>query len=381
MTIPISHENQGLMNATLFLNNSSLISQMTELFIFLAALMFIDGNTLMPPPGKSDHQDLTYYLTSDGVRSHIQTPREWEMRQKQILSGIQQAMGPLPDLRKRVPLKTQILEEQRLGTLIRRKIRYRSDDLDYITGYLFLPVKLTPAVPAVLCLQQTNRDGSTETAGINGNPDLAYALHLAQRGYVTLAPDYPGFGESKYDFSSSSSFSSGSMKAIWDNLRSIDLLQSLTEVDPTRIGCIGHSLGGHNAMFTAAFDPRIQVIVSNCGFTRFHRDDVPSWSGPRYMPRIATQFENNPDLVPFDFPEIIALFAPRPFLAIAAIKDHDFDYRGVQESLDAARLVYRVFHREMHLQAFYPNTDHGFHHQARQKAYAFLDFYLKHIPP
>jgi len=368
------------MNATLFLNNSSLISQMTELFIFLGTLMFVDGNTLMPLPGKSDHQDLTYYLNSDGVRSRIQTPREWEMRQKQILSGIQQAMGPLPDLRKRVPLRMQILEEQRLGALIRRKIRYRSDDLDYITGYLFLPVKLTQAVPAVLCLQQTNRDGSTEAAGINGNPDLAYALHLAQRGYVTLAPDYPGFGESKYDFSSSSSFSSGSMKAIWDNLRSIDLLQSLTEVDPTRIGCIGHSLGGHNAMFTAAFDPRIQVIVSNCGFTRFHRDDVPSWSGPRYIPRIASQFENNPDLVPFDFPEIIALFAPRPFLAIAAINDHDFDYRGVQESLDAARPVYRVFHREMYLQAFYPNTDHGFYHQARQKAYAFLDFYLKHTP-
>ena len=99
------------------------------------------------------------------------------------------------------------------------------------------------------------------------------------------------------------------------------------------------------------------------------------------MPRIATQFENNPDLVPFDFPEIIALFAPRPFLAIAAIKDHDFDYRGVQESLDAARLVYRVFHREMHLQAFYPNTDHGFYHHARQKASAFLAFYLQHIPP
>ena len=39
-----------------------------------------------------------------------------------------------------------------------------------------------------------------EAAGIDGDPNLAYALHLARRGYVTLAPDYPGFGESRYDF-------------------------------------------------------------------------------------------------------------------------------------------------------------------------------------
>ena len=29
---------------------------------------------------------------------------------------------------------------------------------------------------------------------------------------------------------------------------------ALPEVDAERIGCIGHSLGGHNTMFTAVFD-------------------------------------------------------------------------------------------------------------------------------
>ena len=67
-------------------------------------------------------------------------------------------------------------------------------------------------------------------------------------------------------------YNSGSMKAIYDNIRAVDLLVSLKEVDADRIGCIGHSLGGHNTMFTAALRAAHQsALVTNCGFTRFHK--------------------------------------------------------------------------------------------------------------
>jgi hypothetical protein len=36
-----------------------------------------------------------------------------------------------------------------------------------------------------------------------------------------------------------------------------------------RIGCIGHSLGGHNSLFTAVFDSRIKIVVTSCGFDAF----------------------------------------------------------------------------------------------------------------
>ena len=39
------------------------------------------------------------------------------------------------------------------------------------------------------------------------------------------------------------------MKAIWNNIRAIDVLEAMPEVDRDRIGAIGHSLGGHNALF------------------------------------------------------------------------------------------------------------------------------------
>jgi pimeloyl-ACP methyl ester carboxylesterase len=122
----------------------------------------------------------------------------------------------------------------------------------------------------MLCLHQTTRIGKDEPAGLGGRPTLHYAHELASRGYVCVAPDYPSFGDYPYDFRKASDrYASGSMKAIWNNLRALDLLETLEEVDPDRIGCIGHSLGAHNAIFTAVFDLRIRAVVSSCGFTAF----------------------------------------------------------------------------------------------------------------
>jgi hypothetical protein len=134
-------------------------------------------------------------------------------------------------------------------------------------------------------------------------------------------------------------------------------------------------------MFTAAFEPRLRVLVSSCGFTRFHKDDLPSWTGPRYMPRIARVYKNNADLVPFDFPEVIGTFAPRPFLVCAAVHDDDFEVSGVRDSIASARAVYDLFGKPDHLQAYYPNSKHDFPDDARRVAYEFLDRHLKGTRP
>jgi hypothetical protein len=146
---------------------------------------------------------------------------------------------------------------------------------------------------------------------------------------------------------------------------------------PSGSAAWGIRLGGHSAMFTAAFDPRLRVIVSSCGFTRFHRDDVPSWTGRNYMPRIAAVYGNDADRVPFDFPEIVAAFAPRPFLACAATRDSDFDVTGVRETIEAAGRIYDLFSRRADLRAVYPDAEHSFPADARQAAWEFLDRHLK----
>ena len=52
-----------------------------------------------------------------------------------------------------------------------------------------------------------------------------------------------------------------------DDSRCVDYLLSRTDVDGTRIGCVGQSGGGYRSHFLAALDPRIRASVSSCWFT------------------------------------------------------------------------------------------------------------------
>jgi pimeloyl-ACP methyl ester carboxylesterase len=337
------------------------------------------------PPAYEGHQDLLYYLDDQGQQQPVDSIEDWEKRRAHVVAHMESVMGKLPRPVDPVPLnaighETVLLE----NGLVRKHITYHTDRTDQrIAAYLFIPRHAEgEKLPAMLCLHQTTKPdvGKREVSGMGGNPNLHYAVHLAERGYVTLAPDYPSFGESAdYDFEVDE-YISGTMKAIYDNIRAVDLLQSRPEVDGERIGVIGHSLGGHNSMFTAVFEPRIKVIVSNCGFTRFHKyyeGKLKGWTSARYMPLIDSRHHNNPDEVPFDFTEIVGAFAPRPFLASSPLHDANFEVSGVQDVIEAARPIYVLYKAEKNLKANYPACEHDFPPEVREVAYSFIDKHLK----
>jgi len=182
-------------------------------------------------------------------------------------------MGKLPE-QSSAPLDLRTVDEESVGGVKRRKITFVSELIagkaDRVSAYLLIPegASRSRKAAAVLCLHQTTRLGKGEPAGLGGKPDLHYALELARRGYVALAPDYPNFGGYAFD-PYANGYASATMKGIVNHRRAIDLLQSLPEVDSARVGVIGHSLGGHNALFLAAFDDRAKAIVTSCGFTSF----------------------------------------------------------------------------------------------------------------
>ena len=334
-----------------------------------------------PAPEYAEHQDLLYYLDAEGRRQPVDSVSDWEIRRRHVLEHAQRVMGPLPRPREPVPLDVNVVETERVGALTRKKLVYHTDSAERtVSAYLLLP-EIAPGekAPAILCLHSTQPRGKGEPVGLSERESRHYALHLAERGYVTLTPDYPSFGEYEYDFAADD-YISGTMKAIYDNIRAVDLLQSLPEVDPERIGCIGHSLGGHNAIFTAVFEPRIKAVVSNCVFTRFHKyygGNLKGWTSARYMPLIAEKYGNNPDRVPFDFTELVAALAPRPFLASAPLHDDNFEVSGVRDVMAAAQPIYAIYGKPDHLQANYPDCAHDFPPEAREVAYGFLDRYLK----
>ena len=233
-------------------------------------------------------------------------------------------------------------------------ITYASEPGSRVPAYLLIPKAVLRGdgrrAPAVLCLHGTdNVVGHGIVVGLGSRPNRQYASELAERGYVTLAPNYPLLAKYQPDLKALG-WESGTLKAVWDNIRGLDLLESLPYVKPGGFGAIGHSLGGHNSVFTAVFDERIKVVVTSCGldsFLDYYGGDekvwLPEkgWTQTRYMPRLAG-YRGRLAEIPFDFHELIGALAPRHVLIIAPLKDHNFRAESVDRIVAAARPVYRA---------------------------------------
>lgn len=336
-----------------------------------------------PAIAYSDHSNLLIVRDANGGERPVKTPEDWAERVSHIKAGMQQVMGALHDTSRWEPLNVEVVSEEKTPNYLRRKVRFTPEIGDRVPAWLLIPNELSVngSAPAMLCLHQTTKIGKDEPAGLGGLPSLHYAHELAGRGYVCLVPDYPSFGDYEYDFTKHGAVrASGSMKAIWNNMRAVDLLETLPQVNKDRIGVIGHSLGGHNALFSAVFDDRLKAVVSSCGFTPFHDyygGKVAGWTSDRYMPRIRDVYQNNADRIPFDFYEVIAAIAPRGVFSNSPLKDSNFDIGGVRKAMAKAGEVYALLKAEKNLTLVTPDVPHDFPEAERQAAYAWLDSLLK----
>jgi len=338
----------------------------TKIFLMALALVFVDFHVSM----------CTSLAKEDGV---VTSSEAWRIRRRQILRDMEEVMGRMPNPSRKVSLDMEILEEVEYPSYLLRNIRFSVEKEDRLPAFLLIPRQGFGPWPAMLCLHQTLQEGKAEPAGLAGHENLHYGKELAKRGYVVLAPDYPNFGEYFMD-PYVQGYASATMKGIWNHSRAIDLLESLEEVDPLRIGCIGHSLGGHNSLFLAAFDERVRAVVTSCGFTSFpkyYQGDLTGWSHKGYMPRVASDFDKDPSKIPFDFSDILCSLAPRPLFIHAPVHDSNFDVSGVKDCVKAAQAVYDLHGKPVHLVAIYPDGGHDFSPEGRSEAYAFLDRHLR----
>lgn len=340
-------------------------------------------------PERIQHQDFTTMLVPQGnsfAEQPIASALDIGTRRHQIQRQMEAVMGPLPQSERRVPLDVEIESIDTADKYTRIKLTYVPEADDRVPAYLLIPHELKSQAPAMLCLHPTHFElGKSQLLGLGGKPSRFYAHELAERGMVCLVPDYPGFGEYKYDFlTQGSGYASGSMKAIWNNIRALDLLESLPCVKPDAIGCIGHSLGGHNALFTAAFDVRVRAVVSSCGFNAFedyYGGNLKGWTSDRYMPRIASRYGSDPKRMPFDFPEVLLAIAPRPIFVNAPIDDANFAVTGVRKCEAAIAPVYTLLGKNDDSLSFnYPDAEHDFPDEVRATAYDWLEKQLGKAP-
>jgi len=165
------------------------------------------------------------------------------------------------------------------GAFTRYYIDYPSDGLT-ITGIMQAPRQTGPFPVIILNHGYIPRDqywSGADTASAAG--------YLNSRGYLTIAPDFRGWGESD---TANSFFSTGQLI---DVLNLISALPSLPEADFERVGMWGHSMGGGVAMKAITVDPRIKAAVLYAPVSADDAEVMAHW-GPGCEPDQPYRLDN-----------------------------------------------------------------------------------------
>jgi len=343
------------------------------LFFSICCAAEMDSSYQRLPP-----DNLLVYYNQKGEVVRVKSKADWLKRRASIIEGMQVIMGPLPGREKRCPLDVTVVEEVDHGSYVQRFVTYASEPGSRVPAYLLIPKAAMThhkRLPGVLALHPTEmQQGHRVLVEQIRDYYPPYARELAERGFVVLAPAYPLMANYQPNLAALG-YQSGTMKAIWDNIRALDLLESLPYVKRGNFGAIGHSLGGHNSIFTAVFDSRLKIVVSSCGFDSFQeymRGNIKGWTSDRYMPKLSA-YTNRLAEIPFDFYELIGALAPRNVYISAPLGDANFRWSSVDAIVQAAVPVYKLYGVEDHLRVDHPECDHKFPEPIREKAYQLLE--------
>ena len=295
----------------------------------------------------------------------------WDENRRRIERLWTEFLGEVPS--ERPPLNGRVLDEEQAPTFLRQRITYEAEPGVPVEAYLLVPKEGKRPFPAMVVFHSTVDYTIRQPAGLEGPSDKHIGVHLAERGYVALCPqnyiwDYGGlkWADAVAKVRRDHPDWKGMTKMIWDGMRAVDYLCSLDYVDKKRIGCIGHSLGGKEALFLPAFDPRIKVTVSSEGGIGL---SFSNWEAEWYL---------GPDIRKPDFPlendQVLALIAPRPFLLLggdSADGDKSWPY------ILSVKPIYGLLGASEAIAFFNHKQGHAYPPEAQKRAYGWIDHWLK----
>lgn len=306
-------------------------------------------------------KDLTYPLAWGN--SSIRNFKKWKKAARQKVFDCMLAPPPAPLASS--PLTT-LYEEHRNGYTA-RKIVMRLSRYYSVPAYVLIPDGEGP-FPAINVLHDHGahlyigkekvvrplscedstviRDADEWVAGYGGQ---YLGDYLAQHGYVVFAADAPMWGErgqkegpkrEKYDIIAGNMMMYGvdlSAYMIYDDISGTEFLAQMPEVDATRIGCTGWSMGAYRAWMLAALSDRIKAAASVCWLTT--TDEQLSFKYSR------TENGGFANCLPglrrwLDYPHIASIACPKPMLFINGSQDKLFPVAGVEK---AFRIMHDVW--------------------------------------
>jgi dienelactone hydrolase len=276
--------------------------------------------------------------------SPVKTPEDWKKRRQEILKRWHGLMGEWPKLIESP--KVEVLKSESRDGLTEKHLKIQiAPDKFSEDAYLLLPEGKGP-FPAVVVVFY---DGLTGIGKKGKNRD--FALQLARRGFVTLS-----FGSTPETYypDKESPLQPLSFHA-YEAANCYQLLANLKEVDPKRIGIVGHSYGGKWAMFASCLFEKFACAAWSDGGIVFDesRSNINYWErwylghekGKTRTP--GTPNDKNPRTGPYkimiekgyNLHELHALMAPRPFLVSGGSEDFPARWKALNHTIAVNQLL------------------------------------------
>ena len=225
-------------------------------------------------------------LLFDAENRPITTLEGWVRHRVELRKAWLAFLGTIPDRRPSDNL--EVLEEDRPDGVIRECVSYQSEPGLRVEAYLLRPAKPGRGRPGAVVLHSTVDWTIRQPAGLEGPEELHIGLHLARRGYVAFCPrnflwDYRQGANPNTAVEwlrKRHPMVTGMAKMIFDARRAVDVLSGQPDVDPRRIGAIGHSLGARKFFTSPRSTSGSCAAVSSEGGIGLH---FSNWEAPWYL--------------------------------------------------------------------------------------------------
>lgn len=262
-------------------------------------------------------------------------------------------------------LDVRVEFEREEDGFVERRLVFTAEPGADVPCHVLLPKTGNAPFPVVVCLQGHNTGmhismGRTRVDGddqiVAGDRD--FALQAVRQGYAAFVMEQRGFGERQdqrpagkaryagfHHMDENKTCKHAAMAAllvgrtllgerVFDLRRACDVIETMGELDATRICALGHSGGGTVAWYAAAVEPRIRgAILASCFATVESSIGTIDHCTDNYLPGM---------LAWFDFADLAGAIAPRPALVVMGKEDHIFPYDGVRAAFDHAAAIYRA---------------------------------------
>ena len=294
----------------------------------------------------------------------------------------------------------QVIGEERRDGYTARKILFNVNAYSRITAYLLIPDGKGP-FPAVNMLhdhgghlyigkEKMVRPFDVDTAVVNDADRWVEKLYdgqyagdyFARNGYVVFSADAPMWGErgreegvdrSKYDIICGNMMMLGrdlSAFMTYDDITGTEFLASLPEVDKSRIGCMGCSMGAYRAWMLAALSDKIAAAASICWMTVTDvqmsvKDKKREYGGFANCIPALRQW--------LDYPHIASIACPKPMLFINGTRDHLFPVDGTHSAFSTMHDVWRSQNVDSALETELWDVPHSCGKALQQRVLEFFD--------